>query len=185
MAKINIEPHEVWGYFQKHKDELRKEMHMIAEAPEYGIEIYLSRSISGDGLPLFIVEADGTEVSCEEVVSPKSAESILKSTYENYLSDKAIALLGGLADDDTDYESYERETELQGAVSDMLMTLVSGATFEDPRTEAIEFVDIISDDIVELICSALMDYGCSVYRPMQVVFENGTTEDTNFPYSFE
>ena len=48
MQKITVNASDVWDYFQKHKEELEKSEHIIAENEEYGVEISITNE---EGLP--------------------------------------------------------------------------------------------------------------------------------------
>lgn len=86
MQKIIISAGDVWGYFQKHKEELQKTEHIIAENEEFGVEISLSAE---NGLPCFVVTADN--YICEErAVSESDCKETDEKLYDNYLTNNFV-----------------------------------------------------------------------------------------------
>lgn len=177
MQKITVVASEVWDYFQKHKTELEKSEHTIAENEEYGVEISITNE---EGLPCFMVTADGYQYAEERAVSAKDCKETVETLYEDYLTDKFV--------DNEEYESRldqedeiaERELELDDAFTMLLDTLIE----EDLGL----FFGMEADDVLEDLKDHTLEYlyrkhGISVRRPM-VLEDEETGEDffEEYPY---
>lgn len=179
MQKIIVNASDVWDYFQKHKAEFGENEHVIAENEEFGVEISLT---SEDGLPCFIVTADGYQYDEKRAVSAKDCKETVEVLYEDFLTDKFI--------DGDEYEESrlnqedmmaERELELDDAITMLLDTVIE----EDVTL----FLGPEADDVCEDVKDHLLEYlyrkhGISTRRPM-VLEDTETGEDFFEEYPYE
>lgn len=178
MQKITVAASEVWDYFQKHKAELEKSEHTIAENEEYGVEISITNE---EGLPCFMVTADGYQYAEERAISANDCKETVETLYGDYLTEKFV----DGADDESrlDQEDMiaERELELDDAVSMLLDTVIEEdvAMFLGP--EADEICEDIKDHILEYL---YRKHGISTRRPM-VLEDTETGEDFFEEYPYE
>ena len=177
MQKITVAASEVWDYFQKHKAELEKSEHTIAENEEYGGEISITNE---EGLPCFMVTADGYQYAEERAVSANDCKETVETLYENFLTEKFVD--GAEDESRLDQEDMiaERELELDDAFTMLLDTLIE----EDLGL----FFGAEADDILEDIKDHTLEYlyrkhGISVRRPMVLEDEeNGEDFFEEYPY---
>lgn len=177
MQKIMVDSSDVWNYFQKHKAELEKSEYIIAENEEYGVEISLTNE---EGLPCFIVTADGYQYSEERAVSANDCKATVETLYENFLTEKFI--------DGEDYASRldqedmisERELDLDDAFTMLLDTLIEEDLGLFFGAEADEVLEDLKDHTLEYL---YRKHGISVRRPM-VLEDEETGEDffEEYPY---
>lgn len=179
MVNIVIEPSDVWGYFNEHRERFSTVARVIASNPIYGIEVCLTEG-AGE-LPIISVLADGEEIDEETCVSPNDCTSTVKKFYDKYLSDNIVNAL--MSDDDnlTEEEELdkidERELEIDDALCEFLQTLIPNLF------DVIYDVGDLCEDLKDSICEYLYKkYGISVYRPMFLECEDGTEEFTEYPY---
>lgn len=177
MQKITVAASEVWDYFQKHKAELEKLEHTIAENEEYGVEISITNE---EGLPCFMVTADGYQYAEERAVSANDCKETVETLYENFLTEKFVDGAEDTSRLDQEDMIAERELELDDAFTMLLDTLIE----EDLGL----FFGAEADDILEDIKDHTLEYlyrkhGISVRRPM-VLEDEETNEDffEEYPY---
>jgi len=147
MQKIIISAGDVWGYFQKHKEELQKTEHIIAENEEFGVEISLSAE---NGLPCFVVTADNYQYDEERAVSESDCKETVEKLYDNYLTTNFV-------DDEVPEDSRldqedmisERELELDEAISLLLDTVLEEDAVMFFGTETDEICEDLKDHILE------------------------------------
>lgn len=178
MQKITVAAGEVWGYFQKHKAELEKSEHIIAENEEYGVEISITNE---EGLPCFMVTADGYQYAEERAISANDCKETVETLYENFLTEKFV----DGADDESrlDQEDMiaERELELDDAVSMLLDTVIEEDVSMFLGPEADDICEDIKDHILEYL---YRKHGISTRRPM-VLEDTETGEDFLEEYPYE
>lgn len=178
--EITIEASDVWGYFCKHKDELSKFMHQIAENKEYGTVVFVTEE---SGLPSIVVTADGAQVYEEMAVSESDCAKTVRKIYEDYLTDKVIATLGDeggvdLTEMEIEDMITEREDELDLAVMDFMTVALDG--YVDDNSP--DFDDICSDLKEHFLEYMARKHGLLVRRPMWLEYEDGTEEFEEYPY---
>lgn len=183
MENVRVKPHEVWGYFNQHREELSSKLVLIASNEEYGVSIYLSEE---GNLPQIIVFMDDNQVYDEECVSAHDCANTATEIYEKYLThkvlDTAIGEPGGSVEDRTlmeqDMMVDEREDELDSAVYEMLLTIL-GDDFYPLGSD----LDEIADDVKEHLCEYLYrKHGIGIYRPMYLEDEDGDEFFEEYPY---
>lgn len=181
-AKITVSASDVWGYFQENTEDLKSHMHQIAGNSEYGVEIYITDDC---GLPSIVVTADDVQVYDETAVNAHNCQKTVEKIYDEYLTSKAIKALAGEEDDELtalEIEDmiYERESELDDAVYEFVMTaIIQGSYFG----ESISDFDDICEDLKEHFLEYMArKHGLAVYRPMMLEYEDGTEEMSEYPY---
>lgn len=177
MQKITVAASEVWDYFQKHKAELEKSEHIIAENEEYGVEISITNE---EGLPCFMVTADGYQYAEERAISANDCKETVETLYGDYLTEKFV----DGADDESrlDQEDMiaERELELDDAFTMLLDTLIEEDLGLFFGAEADEILEDIKDHTLEYL---YRKHGISVRRPMVLEDEeNGEDFFEEYPY---
>ena len=181
-AKITVSASDVWGYFQDAKEDMKSHMHQIAGNHEYGVEIFVTED---SGLPSIVVTADDVQVYEETAVNAHDCQKTVEKIYDDYLTSKVIASLSGVDDDDdltaTDIEDMidERETELDAAVYEFVMTALQGAYFDDYTSDFDDICEDLKEHFLEYMARK---HGLPVYRPMMLEYEDGTEELSEFPY---
>lgn len=191
-ANIIVQASEVWGYFQRKKDELYRTMILIAENPDYGTEVYISNDC---GYPDIIVTADNVCV-CEEIpTSYAQCVATVINIYNDYLTLRAIQLLSGFdkkdpKDDDEESGDpcaltreeeleiiEEREDYLDLAVSDFIAVAADEMLHnDDPNFGA------LIEDVKDHFCEYLArKHNLPVRRPMYLEYSDGIKFE-EYPY---
>lgn len=182
-AKITVSASDVWGYFQEAKEDLKSHMHQIAGNPEYGVVIFVTEDQS---LPSIVVTVDDVPVYEETAVDVLNCQKTVEKIYDDYLTSKIFAsLLGG--DDDSeeltalDIEDMidERESELDAAVYEFVMTAIQGAYFDDYTSDFDDICEDLKEHFLEYMARK---HGLPVYRPMMLEYDDGTEEMSEYPY---
>jgi len=147
-AEIKIQPQDLWAKFQREKEELKTTMKLIAENPEYGVEIYLTEQ---DGYPAITVLVDDTECCCDVGLNASDCEQTASAIYDDYLTSKIIEILGAPEDDGDDLTEQEiqeliedRENELSMLVYDFVRAVLDTDVedyIRDPDTFCEDCVD--------------------------------------------
>ena len=192
-VKIHIQPHEIWGFFDKNIKRLSDEMVAIAENTETEYAVYLTEE---DGYPLFVVcHGDDDAEYDESAISPKDCENTAQRCFTKFLYPVTVTsgkyVIPFDEDDDTEPTKmemedtiYEREDELLYAMGDFLQTVlrdgVDGTDVVD--TLGLDIVNDILDTTLQYIAET---YDLPVYRPTFVTDENGNEEYTEYPYNAE
>lgn len=182
-AKITVSASDVWHYFQENKEELQALMHQIAGSPEYGIAIYVTED---SGLPNIVVTSDDMQVYDETVVSEADCLSTVEKIYDDYLTAKVVTSLSAIVDGDTEQNSLdiediisERETELDVAVYEFVLTALNGAYYDDSSAN---FDDMLEDCKEHFLEYLARKHELPVYRPMILEYEGGEEEMSEYPY---
>lgn len=178
---VTVGSSNVVDFFKQHQYELSREYKIIAENEEFGIVIYLS---STNGRPTVTVFADEDQRS-EIITNIDSLEGVVKTTYETYLSDKAVSAIIDDEDDPeelsedelNEYEIDERESEIDAAVDDFLGVVLQAFGLNTA------VVDEIHDDVKEHFLEYLYrKHKLEIYRPMYLEDENGDEFFEEYPY---
>lgn len=189
-AMIHLRPEKIWGFYERNKERLCREMVLIAENDSTNTKIYLS---SENTLPYIYAVVDGKEVAKEGMVTMLDASDTAYSYYFRYLTkpaenipDPDDADCPPEPDDDEELtpqdaldEIYEREDALFFALRDFLQVVLE-ADESDFRGHD-DLMDQILDDILTLLSER---YACKIYRP--TVMEDkktGLEYIENYPYS--
>lgn len=182
MKEIIIEPHDIWDYFQKNKNDLIDLMHEIASNFEFGITIYLTEE---NDLPRVTVFADDDEVYSEVFISPEDCLKSSKWVYDEYLTENVVGILSG---DDEAYNTqidledqiFEREIELDNA----LISFLDIVCEEDMCTAYYLEPDVL-DDVKEHFLEYLArKWGVPIRRPMYLEDEDGKDFFEEYPYEY-
>ena len=182
MSNIMIESHDLWDYYQEHKDELSASMHEVANHFDYGIKIY----ITGDeSKPQIVVEADDEEVYREDIASEWDCRNTAERIYNDYLTAKAMEMLGleekdieDSEEDDINEQIEEREIELDDAVYQFLTDVLGGAPYI-VGDDLDEMLDDLKEHFLEYMARK---WGLDIYRPMILEDEDGEDFFEEYPY---
>lgn len=189
MGTVYISPDKVWAYFVSHKTELKCGEKLIADNPEYGIEIFIAGF-----LPSFctiLVTADDTPVYEEDADNEMDCESIIRMLYDNYLSPGAISILDdfdGISDDETcTKELTEKEVEAEeievreGELDDAVLTFLE-TTLDMPIPYGEKTETLIADLKEHFLEYMWRKHSLPIYRPMYLVDENNEQFFEEYPY---
>lgn len=189
--EISVPANEVWDYFQKNKSDLKSRMHLIAENKEYGIEVYVTEE---HDLPNIVVTADDIQVMSSNVIDEKDCYDVVSYAYEYFLTERVVSTVGyddydpyrGSYDNGSYYDEAmaerecveDREDELRYAMSDFLITVLRGSSFEDDET-AVQIEEDCLEHFIEYIARK---HNIDVYRPMYIQYEGEDVEYCEYPY---
>lgn len=175
--RIIITPSEVWDFFQGHKGDSLCEM--IAENPEYGIEVWLS---DRDGDPDFQVMADDDIIFEDYAYGSEDCRETCELIYGEYLTSKVVDMI---LDDDVFSDQHveelnieDRETELDAAVFDFLETVLE----DDPCTVITDIEEVFNDIKDHMLEYLARKHDLSIRRPMYLEDEDGEDFYADYPY---
>lgn len=190
--KITVKASDVWWYCQSHRDELTRDMHLIAENPEYGAEVYITDDM---GFPMVMVIVDGNDVYEETAINQTDMTRIVRRIYDEYLTENIFTILGDFEDDELSifedeegnvYSEMEvidriedRENELTAAVYDFVATVTEEKLDDDLVLEFEDIVEDLKDHFLEYMARK---HKIDIRRPMYLVYEDGSEELEEFPY---
>lgn len=192
-VNVYIPTDEVWSFFQKNKDRLKKEMVAIAENDDTDYAVYLTEDY---GYPTFFVCKGDADPEYEEgAISADDCSKTAEKCYTQYLFPVFVSSQKCLPDDaeveiedntqDIQDIMYEREDELRLALCDFLQVVL----LEDEENSDVEstygsaMIDEILDHFLEYLG---FEHSLPVYRPMFVADEDtGCEVYTEFPYDME
>lgn len=188
MQNIDVEASDIWDYCLDHQEELAKNQHLMAENPDYGMEVWVTMV---NGSPELVVECDGSEIYREDILNEKDAKKTADRIYEDYLSIKAIETLTDdgnttvyedttvyIEDEEDDDQSLidEREDEIDLAIRDFICVVSDAGDYN------------IEDEVIDDLKEHFLEYmyrkwGIGIYRPMYLE-DADTGEDyfTEYPY---
>jgi hypothetical protein len=183
MQDIMIDSSELWDYCEENEDTLLTAQHMIAENPDYGMSVWITRE---SGSPEIIVESDDIEIYREEILNEKDAKRTADRIYEEYLSIKAIETVTEAEDDGTVYVDDEDEDN----------QVLINEREDDLDAAVMEFVNIVSDtgcynikdEVLDDLKEHFLEYmhktwGIGIYRPMYLEdVDTGEEYFTEYPY---
>lgn len=168
----------IWDLFCENRDRLSKELVLIAEDDELGLEVCVTEE---NGALLFVV-LDGGQIEFKgSRYDRTSSEATLQFIYDSFFkSSKTESEEVNVSRDDYEDKIYEREDELYLAAADFLSVLLcKDDPFEVQDLHGEEFID----EFVDYICEYLRnECGISVYRPVIIDLDDGTEEFEDYPY---
>lgn len=206
-VEIHVKPEDAWGYFSHVKDILSESQIEIARNESTDTSVCITIE---NGFPLFNVYRRGGKLYSEPAVkedcfgtlrniyikylfpivvgqnassSVKDKPAKAEEPEEDYVSADGVVkrAAGGRGPQDLEDEMYQREDELEMAVSDALDAF-TGADVEAMFGRDSQYVlQSMVNDICEYLAK---NYGVSIYRPMWVEDEGDdqTFVYTEFPY---
>jgi hypothetical protein len=181
MMNILLTAGEVWGYFRQHKEELRKESHIIAENEEYGVHITITEEHE---MPLFEVTVNEVQYAEESATSGADCEKVVEELYDTYLTEEFLKLRSDEEFQEQDDMILERESELDDAIILLLDTILEDDSMMILQGKGIE-LDELCNDLKDSIFEYLArKYNLeSIRRPM-FLEDDETQEDffTEYPY---
>lgn len=176
MTNVMIAPSEVWEYFQEHKDELKTEMHKIAESSHSSWEVWISNE--DDGLRIVVTDMDDDIIDEGWATSESECKEVVGDIYTCYISyfedDEDTA---GSEDSYINQEIIaEREDEIDVLFRNMLFDLLDKSVAED-------VIEEIADDVKEHTLEYIARrHGLPIYRPMYLEDEDGDDFYSEYPY---
>lgn len=164
---VNVQPSEVWEFFQQNRKELSEKYLLVASSDDGQVEIYITEE---NGMPFFTVDVNGECESEADCVSKVNAENNYRELIGLFLEDEAGSEI--FQPDDLD-----RLDEINCAADDFIRVLIECS----PEYACLEERDL--DDIVSIVEQHLYDvYGISVRHPTIVENENGDAQVIQYPY---
>lgn len=180
MKKIEVPAANVWKYFKEHVAELKKDMHLIAEEPEFGVEIY----ITADGaLPNIIVSADDCTYTELNPVCETQCTREVEEIYDKYLT---LKFLEDVVEDETAMSQEDMISERELELDDAFMNLIDTILEESGVTA-------LGGSVIDEICEDLKDHTLeylarkhelTIRRPM-VMEDDETKEEFFEEYPYE
>lgn len=181
--KIILQPHEVWGYYNSHKEKFQNTMYEIASYKEYGIVVYLSEDEHDN--PNIVVDADASEVYSENIINADDCVRTVEKIYDTYLSDKVVGVLQDFYEPDDDVTRFnqedaiaEREEELDTLVYEFVMGALGGEVYFD-GCELDGILEDLKDHFLEYMARK---HELPIFRPMYLEDENGEDFYEEYPY---
>lgn len=136
--------------------------------------------------PLVILRSSKNASYEETAVNAHDCQKTVEKIYDDYLTSKVIASLLGGDDDSDDLTALdiedmidERESELDAAVYEFVMTAIQGAYFDDYTSDFDDICEDLKEHFLEYMARK---HGLPVYRPMMLEYEDGTEEMSEYPY---
>jgi len=171
MLSIIIKPEGVWGYFQRHKLELKEAMHLIAKDEALAIKIYVTEE---KGFPEIILTDGDIEVYKENTENSTDCCETVSTIYDDYkeyvgLGEESYALNDELPEE---YIILEREEELDDAFTELMLTILDEQC--DPGV-----MEDIKEHVLEYIARK---HKLEIWRPMYLEDENGQEFYEEYPY---
>lgn len=175
MTNVMIAPSEVWEYFQEHKDELKTEMHKIAESPHNSWEVWISNE--DDGLRIVVTDMDDDIIDEGWATSESECKEVTCDIYACYIS-----YFEGDEDNTDSEDDYinkeiiaERENEIDVLFQNFLFDLL-------PDTDE-DIIATAADDIKEHVLEYIArKHRLPIYRPMYLEGEDGKDFYSEYPY---
>lgn len=188
MGTVYLSPDKVWDYYMGHRNELRYSEKLIADNPEYGINIVITGFMQG--YCTVVVSADDTSIYEEDVNCARDCEGVVRMLYDDYLSVGAIELLDTWDNDnkkdkehsgDEKFDALVEKNEIEvreAELDDAIWMLVETAVDHD-----MDFNQNMCDDIKEHILEYMWKkHKIAIYRPMYLVDENNEQFFEEYPY---
>lgn len=181
-AKINIQPYEVWQYYNSHKKDCGTTQFELASNDEYGVKIYLSENDNGVGC--IFVEADDCEIYKEVIVSETDASRTASKIYDEYLTNQFVNTVSSeldtyddeLAEEEVELRIDAREEEIDQAVALFIEEVCPGTADADMTGELL-------NDVKEHFLEYLyLKHGLDIYRPMMLEDDDGEVFFEEYPY---
>ena len=175
MQNIIISASDTWGYFQKHKKELKTTEHIIAENEEYGVVITITEE---KGIPCFIVTSDDYQYADEVAISESDCTKTVEELYDEYLTGRFIM------SEDSAFDIEDAISEREAELDDAIINLIDVAM----ELESTEYLGLECDEICADVKDHILEYlyrkhGISTRRPMMLEDEDDKEEFyAEYPY---
>lgn len=183
MENIYVAEDEMWGYFNEHKERLRKNLDLVAENQDIGTAIYLTND---KGTPYLLVY-DGDFLMYEEgMVSERDCEKTTGRVYDEYLTesikwdDEADGSDEHESEESEDDMIAEREDELDMAVFDFVSTVIGDNAMAYDAN-----LDAACNDLKEHFLEYMArKHGMEIFRPMKLIDDDGNVWFEDYPYRY-
>ena len=166
-SDVLISPENIWAYFEKHREELKKKSETVAQNDDFDVLICLG--VEND-LPILTVESSNVD-SVEFIIEDKeSCAETVTGVYELYLTDQIISVILDETDElELEDRIAEREADIDSFVRRFLEDL-----FEDEPILYSETMDDVVEDCKEHFLEYLYrKHKLSAYRPMELEDDEG------------
>lgn len=202
--EIYVEPQEMWKHFQSHLCYVGSgASELIAEYPDFGVEIYLySRELGDKCVPEFDIMMDGDIVHTDTTYTEVTTNQTAKKIYDEFLNyNRLIDLIYNtvdqegknaeqaagtvVGDDDSDedteiitpgIEMEQRESELLLAFAQFMRVATEDAEGKFPDAE------VFNETYEHILAYLYKEQHVDLYRPMVIEYEDGSEEYKEYPY---
>lgn len=187
MTSVTYDPSEVYEVFQDEKEAIAKQRIEVAKSNSYAVYLDCMVSMSGGYTGMLVVESDGYVIEEDFFENEKECNDIFEKAFINYIFTEETTVIDK-EDVNSFYDKYgnldtyyadeieQREGDLDLAVVNFIdevsETCVSSALTEEQIGE-------IKDHFLEYL---YRKFGLSVYRPMEIVMDNGSEIYEEYPY---
>lgn len=179
MCDIKVMASELWDFcieFAK-DEEMRDEVHEIAENYELGIKVYVAiDKFDAKYFSMVVMKDEDEEVFYEPFADEVEAFETAAFVYENFVDTSVPSILGNshwdsyLNEEDL---AYERECELDDAVWGFLEIAYTQNVFDDDEIQEIKN---------HFLAYLAKEYDENIYRPGFLTDDEGNEFFEEFPY---
>ena len=190
MQKIVYDPSEIYEVFQEEKLDIANHRLLVAENDDFQIFLDCMASKSLEYIGMMVIESEGYIIEEDFFDDEKECNSIFEKAFINYIFTAETTDVVDKKDEtnDTVYdkdgkldifyvdEIEQREGDLNLAVINFI-DAISDTQMSYALTD--EEVDEIKDHFIEYL---YRKFGLSIYRPMEIVMDNGDEVYEEYPY---
>ena len=190
MQKIVYDPSEIYEVFQEEKLDIANHRLLVAENDDFQIFLDCMASKSLEYIGMMVIESEGYIIEEDFFDDEKECNSIFEKAFINYIFTAETTDVVDKKDEtnDTVYdkngkldifyvdEIEQREGDLSLAVINFI-DAISDTQMSYALTD--EEVDEIKDHFIEYL---YRKFGLSIYRPMELVMDNGDEVYEEYPY---
>ena len=190
MQKIVYDPEEIYEVFQEEKLDIANHRLLVAENDDFQIFLDCMASKSLEYIGMMVIESEGYIIEEDFFDDEKECNSIFEKAFINYIF---TAETTGVVDkkDETNDTVYDKDgkldifyvDEIEQREGDLSLAVVNfiDAISDTQMSYALtdEEVDEIKDHFIEYL---YRKFGLSIYRPMEIVMDNGDEVYEEYPY---
>lgn len=190
MQKIVYDPEEIYEVFQEEKLDIANHRLLVAENDYFQIFLDCMASKSLEYIGMMVIESEGYIIEEDFFEDEKECNDIFEKAYINYILTETVVEKAEEEENVND-TIYDKDGKLNIAYVDEIEQREGDLTLA-----VINFIDAISDtqmsyaltdEEVEEIKDHFIEYlyrkfGLSIFRPMEIVMDNGDEVYEEYPY---
>ena len=190
MQKIVYDPSEIYEVFQEEKLDIANHRLLVAENDYFQIFLDCMASKSLEYIGMMVIESEGYIIEEDFFEDEKECNDIFEKAYINYILTETVVEKAEEEENVND-TIYDKDGKLNIAYVDEIEQREGDLTLA-----VINFIDAISDtqmsyaltdEEVEEIKDHFIEYlyrkfGLSIFRPMEIVMDNGDEVYEEYPY---
>lgn len=190
MQKIVYDPEEIYEVFQEEKLDIANHRLLVAENDDFQIFLDCMASKSLEYIGMMVIESEGYIIEEDFFDDEKECNSIFEKAYINYILTETVVekakeeenVYDTIYDKDGKLNTFyvdeieQREGDLSLAVVNFI-DAISDTQMSYALTD--EEVDEIKDHFIEYL---YRKFGLSIFRPMEIVMDNGDEVYEEYPY---